>query len=141
MARMMAELGELDSWINGISELSEEIDNIADEVLDEAIGSVVKAYKDAVAAAASQGYATGAAAGSIEARPAQKNAYGHFAVARPTGADKRGMRNAEKIAYLEYGTPKQAAHPVRTAAAGASEGAATAQITARIEAIVEQYAK
>ncbi len=140
MARMIPELGELDSWINGISELSEQIDNIADEVLDEAIPTVVSAYQSAVASAANKGYATGAAAGSIEARPAQKNAYGHFAVARPTGADSRGVRNAEKIAYLEYGTPKQPAHPVRSQAAGASQGVIE-QITARVEAIVEQYAK
>ena len=32
-------------------------------------------------------------------------------VTRPTGKDKKGVRNAAKAFYMEYGTSKQSAHP------------------------------
>lgn len=59
-------------------------------------------------------YSTGELEKSISTTKAKENVYGVFAAVRPTGTDKKGMRNAEKMAYLEYGTSRgQLPHPVR----------------------------
>lgn len=41
---------------------------------------------------------------------------GYFGTVRPTGKDRKGVRNMEKLAYLEYGTSKQPATPTLTKA-------------------------
>lgn len=46
---------------------------------------------------------------------------GYYAIVRPTGSDSKGVRNMEKMAYLEYGTSRQAATPVLTKAINDSE--------------------
>ena len=48
---------------------------------------------------------------------------GYFAVVRPTGKDSKGVRNMEKMAYLEYGTKKQTPTPILTKAIKDSENA------------------
>ena len=48
---------------------------------------------------------------------------GYFASVRPTGTDKKGVRNMDKMVYLEYGTSKQDATPVLTKALKDSESA------------------
>lgn len=60
-------------------------------------------------------YSTGELAASVSATDARENAYGVFSAVRPTGKDKKGTRNAEKMAYLEYGvaTHGQEPHPIR----------------------------
>jgi HK97 gp10 family phage protein len=45
-----------------------------------------------------------------------KNNDGYSITVRPTGKDKRGVRNMEKMVYMEYGTSKQSATPVLTPA-------------------------
>lgn len=49
---------------------------------------------------------------SIKATGPKKNALGIYDFVRPTGKDSKGVRNMEKLAYLEYGTSKQPATPV-----------------------------
>jgi len=46
---------------------------------------------------------------------------GYYAIVRPTGSDSKGVRNMEKMAYLEYGTSRQPATPVLTKAINDSE--------------------
>lgn len=60
-------------------------------------------------------YSTGELAASIGHTKAGVNNLGVFAVVMPMGEDKKGLRNAEKMAYLEYGVKShgQAPHPVR----------------------------
>ena len=41
---------------------------------------------------------------------------GYFATVRPTGLDSKGVRNMEKLAWLEYGTSKQTPTPILTKA-------------------------
>ena len=41
---------------------------------------------------------------------------------RPTGTGRKGVRNMEKLAYMEYGTSHQRATPVIGPAIAASEG-------------------
>lgn len=59
---------------------------------------------------------TGAMTRSIKPTKPKKNRWGHFVVIRPTGKDKKGVRNMEKLVYMEYGTSKQSATPVMTPA-------------------------
>lgn len=45
-------------------------------------------------------------------RPQKVKSGGFFSIARPTGKDAKGVRNMEKLAYIEHGTIKQMARPV-----------------------------
>ena len=97
--------------------------DIAKKAVDKASPILEGSLKGKVSGAASRGYATGELAGSISATKAKVNDRGVFAAVRPTGHDRKGVRNAEKLAYLEYGTSRgQAPHPVRDSAASAVEG-------------------
>lgn len=49
---------------------------------------------------------------SIKATKPKKGKTGWTSTVRPTGKDKKGVRNMEKLVYLQYGTSKQAATPV-----------------------------
>lgn len=60
---------------------------------------------------------------SISSQKAKKNKYGWYAVARPRGTDENGVRNMDKLAYLEYGTSNQSATPVIVPAVNKSAAA------------------
>ena len=95
---------------------------IAKKAVDQAAPVLEESLKGKITGAASRGYATGELAGSISSTKAKVNDRGVFAAVRPTGHDRRGVRNAEKLAYLEYGTSRgQTPHPVRDAAVSAAE--------------------
>lgn len=68
-------------------------------------------------------YATGELAASVGSTKAKENDLGVFAVVKPEGTDSKGVRNAEKLAYLEYGVAShgQLPHPVRQPAVSAVE--------------------
>lgn len=53
----------------------------------------------------------------------KKSKYGWFLMVRPTGKDKKGVRNMEKLAYLEFGTSKQPARPLLSRAMSRAESA------------------
>lgn len=46
---------------------------------------------------------------------------GYAASVEPSGTDKKGVRNVEKMIYLEYGTSRQPAQPTLTKAINDSE--------------------
>ena len=71
---------------------------------------------------------TGAMSRSIKPTKPKKNRWGHFIVIRPTGKDKKGVRNMEKLVYMEYGTSKQSPTPVITPALNDSESAVNAKL-------------
>jgi len=56
-----------------------------------------------------------------KAGPTKKG--GYYATVRPTGKDSKGVRNMEKMVYLEYGTSKQSPAPTLTKAIKDSEKA------------------
>lgn len=60
---------------------------------------------------------------SITASKAKKNQYGHYVSVGPKkgSKNKRGVRNGEVLAYLEYGTSKMTAKPVIAIANNAVE--------------------
>ncbi len=113
----------------GFDDLAKQLDKMlkAEEIgkkaVNEAAPTIVDAVKRGISSVATKGYSTGSLVKSIEATDAKVNAYGVFAAIRPTGRDNKAVRNAEKMAYLEYGTTKkdgstrQEARPVMAAAA------------------------
>lgn len=54
---------------------------------------------------------TGALVQSVK-KLVKKNKYGWFLVVRPTGKDKKGVRNMEKLMTLEFGSSTQPARPL-----------------------------
>lgn len=147
MAKIRADTGGLDAFINGTKGLIGDIGNIANEMLNESAPEVVNAWKKNIRAAADRvdehgnPYSTGALENSIEATEAKTNAYGHFVAARPTGKDARGTRNGEKMAYLEYGTPKQTAHPTMAKTVAETEKEVTEKMTKTFEQRIDKYLK
>ena len=97
------------------------VDEVAKKAVDAAKVKVVSTMKAAVGSSERGPYSTGSIASSIQPTHAKVNSYGAYSVARPTGRDSKGVRNGEKAAYLEYGTPKTPARPWRTKAAKAAE--------------------
>lgn len=97
-------------------EQASNLDNIAPEIINEALPILEESLKNTVQQEADKGYATGEMAESIKKSRAKRNQYGYFGIVRPTGKDKKGVRNMEKLAYLHYGTSKQQARPVVTKA-------------------------
>lgn len=110
--------------INGLDDMMEDLqrmsdpDALAEKMLEAAAPIVERNLKASVSTHSD----TGAMAGSIRATKAQKGANGWHITVRPTGKDRKGVRNMEKMAYLEYGTSKQAATPVLAPAVRQSEG-------------------
>ena len=60
--------------------------------------------------------ASGAMIKSIKSTGVKERKGGKYLVVRPTGTDRKGVRNMEKMAYLEYGTVNQPATPIITPA-------------------------
>lgn len=116
MAR--CELRGFDEFLDAMKELEEGIGDVADEALNKAAPTAAEALSQCITEVADRRdrngkpYATGELAASITPTKAKENAYGHFIAARPVGMDDRGIRNGEKLAYLEYGTCVQDARPV-----------------------------
>ncbi len=103
MARM--ELDGIDELVNELEEMGD-LSETAPKMLGEAGTILERNLKKNVRIAASNGNATGELVESIHTMPARQNAYGHYTVVGPTGTDKKGLRNGEKMAYLEYGTSR-----------------------------------
>lgn len=97
------------------------IDEYAPELLNAAAPTLEKELKNQVSKAANKGYATGDLKDSIKAKKPGKNVYGHYVMVTAEGKDKKGVRNNEKLAYLNYGTQKQQARPVISPAIKSSE--------------------
>lgn len=117
----------MDDVLNMLDKLSKKqnVDNAAKKAVEAAKGKLTSATKASLSASETGPHATGSVSASIQATSAKINAYGAYSVARPTGRDAKGVRNGEKAAYLEYGTPKMAARPWRARAIASAEGPCT----------------
>ena len=62
---------------------------------------------------------------------------GYYSVVRPTGKDRNGVRNMEKLAHAEYGTSKQPATPILTKAIKDSE----AEVLQKMQEVFEREVK
>lgn len=108
--------------IQGIDDLMDElsyldVERIAPMMLEEAepilkkeVVKQVEKHRD-----------TGDMAESIKSTGAERTKNGYYLAVRPTGKDRKGVRNMEKLAYLEYGTGREAARPVLSKAVHAAE--------------------
>ena len=95
-------------------------DEIAAKVVDTASPILVETVKEMIKTTTFSD-SSGDLADSIQATGAKINGYGCFAAVRPTGRDRKGVRNGEKMAYREYGTSKQPAKPILKKAVRKSE--------------------
>lgn len=110
---MRFELDGIEEMISRMEQMGKTADLAADKMLNAAAPILRENLKRNIKTAAVRGYATGELAGSIAAFRARQNKYGHFTVIAPVGKDKKGVRNAEKLAYLEYGVDgRQRPNPV-----------------------------
>jgi len=96
----------------------QDVDRIAPKMIDGAIPILERNVK----AEAGKHRDTGEMVNSIKKTHAiaTKNG-GFYASVRPTGTDKKGVRNMAKMAYAEFGTSKQASTPMLTTAIKDSE--------------------
>lgn len=94
-----------------------DVSHMTDEMIEAAEPVMIKNLK----AWSASHYADGDMYRSIKSTGVKTNNRGKYLVVRPTGKDKDGVRNMEKMAYLEYGTAHQNATPVLTPAVKESE--------------------
>lgn len=122
----------IDDLMAGLSSM--EFDEIAPAMLEEAAPIVERAVKSRALSHKD----TGAMAESIKPIKASQTGDGYSITVRPTGKDKKGVRNMEKAAYLEYGTSKQAATPVLSPAVRESEEKVTQKMQEVFDKEVER---
>lgn len=115
----------MDELLKKLEKLSNqsEVENIAKKAVTAAQPINESAMRSAIAGVEYGPYATGSVSASISSTETKVNSYGVYAVALPTGRDAKGVRNAEKAAYLQYGAPNMSARPWRQSAVNAAEGA------------------
>lgn len=130
----------------GFDEVLKKLEKMSDlgkmnEVARKAVGTAQvfneASARSALASVEHGPYSTGSVSGSISSTEAKVNAYGAYAVARPTGRDAKGERNGAKAAYLEYGTPHMAARPWRAKAVAAAQTQCIKSIEATLKAELE----
>lgn len=111
--------------VQGIDDLMKDleaidIERIAPIMLEEAVPILSKS----IIRRASIHKATGEMLRSIKPTKPKRNAIGYYIAVRPTGKDQKGVRNMEKLIYLEFGTHRQKAQPVLTPAVKEAETSA-----------------
>ena len=128
--------------VTGFDELEKELDQLgkideyAPELLEAAVQPLEKELKGQVQRAANRGYATGELASSIKACKPGQNSIGHYIAVTAKGKDKKGVRNNEKLAYLNYGTTKQQARPVLANAVKNAEGECLERMQEKFEEVI-----
>jgi len=121
--------------VHGIDELLKDLDDlsferIAPKMLEAAAPVLEKNLRNRAAMHKD----SGEMAASVKSAGVKKQKDGYGVAVRATGTDKKGVRNMEKMAYLEYGTYKQAATPVVLPAVRESESA----ILAKMQEVLEK---
>ena len=111
------DLEGFDDLINALNML--EIDKLAPQMIKAATPILERNIRSRALAH----HRTGSMAGSIKPTGIRATADGYRLSIRPTGTDSKGVRNMEKMVYLEYGTYKQPATPVLSPAVAESENA------------------
>lgn len=104
-------------------DLTRQLEKLAnvDELAQKMIDAGIPIVKDEMVRRADSHRRTGAMSGSIKPTQPKRTGSGHSAVVRPTGRDGKGVRNMEKMAYMEYGTSHQPSTPVITPGIEATE--------------------
>ena len=96
------------------TELTQKLERLAnfDEIAEEMLNESVPILEREVKTECSKHARTRDMLNSIKKTKASKNKFGWFVVVRPTGKDRKGVRNMEKMAHAEYGTSKQTPTPI-----------------------------
>lgn len=111
-----------------------DVDRLAPKMIDESIPILL----DNVKKEAARHKNTGDMQNSIKKTKAAKTkGGGYYAAVRPTGKDRKGVRNMEKLAYAEFGTTKQAPTPMLTKAIKDSEN----PVTGKMQEVFEREVK
>ncbi len=106
-----------DEFIKKLGKL-EDVEKLSKKMIDEAIPIL----EIRVISEISKHKSSGDLSKSIKKSKAKKAKNGaYIASVFPTGKDKKGVRNAEKLIYLEYGTSNQNATPTLSKALKDSE--------------------
>ena len=105
--------------ISGIDEFLAQLNQLGkfDEIAPKMMKAGMEILQEEVVEEASKHKDTGAMVASI--KPTGISASydgGYYMCTRPTGRDKKGVRNMEKMVYLEYGVKGRPGVPVITAA-------------------------
>lgn len=110
--------------IEGIDNLLKDLDMLdAERIAPIMLEESVPILKEAVVKRASRHKDSGDMVASIKTTGAERKQLGYYICVRPTGRDKKGVRNMEKLAALEYGVDgKQGATPILTPAVNEAEG-------------------
>ena len=108
------------------------------EIADAALRAATPIYQKTIIRYAGKHQRTGAMVRSIEASEPKSNKYGRYVVIRPRHKDAKGVRNAEKLGYLEYGTAKQAATPVMKPATADAEQPCLRAMEAEVDRILRR---
>lgn len=108
--------------VEGFNELIRDLTSInVDRMTDEMIMAAEPILTENLKKFANQHRDTGAMVDSIKSTGIRYKGSAKYLVVRPTGKDGKGVRNMEKLAYLEYGTAYEPARPVLTPAVKASD--------------------
>lgn len=109
--------------LEGIDDLMKDLDMLdAERIAPLMLEEAVPVLKESVIRKASGHKDTGDMVSSIKETKVRRNQEGYYIAVRPTGKDKKGVRNMEKMAALEYGVDgRQPATPVLTPAVHEAE--------------------
>ena len=105
--------------ISGMDELLVKLNQLGrfDEIAPKMMKAGMEILQEEVMAEASKHKDTGAMVASIKPTGLMAGyGGGYYMCTRPTGRDKKGVRNMEKMVYLEYGVKGRPGVPVITAA-------------------------
>lgn len=80
---------------------------------------------------------TGDMVDSVKKTRAKKNQYGWYVTVSPTGTDRNGVRNMEKMAHAEFGTSKQPPTPILSKALKDAEP----EVTQKMQEIFNEAVK
>lgn len=104
---MPKELMELLARMDDVEEIGKEALTAAEPIVEKALKEeCAKHHKS------ERDPTRGELVDSIKPTGAKKNKNGLYDFIRPTGKDSKGVRNMEKLAYMNYGTSKQPATPI-----------------------------
>lgn len=114
--------------INGVDDLIHDIESLynADEIAIKAVNEAAEIMDTELKKeikSATHKYGTGQLAASIHHVKPKKNDLGIFTASTARGRDDKGVRNHDKLYYLEYGTTRQNPAPVVARAVNKAEKA------------------
>jgi HK97 gp10 family phage protein len=131
------DMGKFD--FNFDSDLTQQLERLEnfDEIAQKVLGGATPILERHVKAETEKHKKSGDLYTSIKPSKPKKNQYGWYSTVKPTGKDKKGVRNMEKMAYLEYGTSNEDAHPVLTKALKDAEP----EVTEKMQEIYNEAVK